>query len=127
MEIGKIVFQRLFDSLDITQIVGDKIYPGKVAEDRVFPAIVYNTQSSPILTKDATNIDQPRVQVLIYSHSYEEAQRLAGFCKTALEVYNYTMHAINVHWARLSASQDDYDPELKLHQVQQDYNFTITW
>lgn len=127
MEIGKIVFQRLFDSLDVTQIVGDKIYPGKIAEDRVFPAIVYNTQSSPVLNKDAANIDQPRVQVLIYSHSYEESQRLAGFCKTALAAYNYTMHGINVHWASLSASQDDYEPELKLHQVQQDYNFTITW
>lgn len=127
MEIGKIVFQKLFDSYDITQIVGDKIYPGAMAEERVFPAIVYSTQANPVATKDSANIDQPRVQVDIYSNSYEEAQRLSGLCKTALEVYNYTMHGITVHWAKLNSAPDSFDVDLKLHHVQQDYNFTITW
>lgn len=128
MEIGKIVFQRLFDSAEITQIVGDKIYPGKIAEDRVFPAIVYAAQSNPVPTKDVLNIDQPRVQVFIYSSSYEEAQRLSSLCQSALQSLDfYTMHGINVHYGALVSSQDDYEPELKIHQVQQDYNFTITW
>lgn len=98
-----------------------------MAEERVFPAIVYSVQANPVATKDAANIDRPRVQIDIYSQSYSEVQTLSGLCKTALEVYGDTVHGVTVHWAKLDSAPDSYDPDLKLHHVQQDYNFTITW
>jgi hypothetical protein len=127
LETGKVVFQRLIDSFDISQIVGDKIYPGAMAEERVFPAIVYSIQSNPVANKDMANIDRPRVQIDIYSQAYSEAQRLSSLCKKALEVYGDTVHEITVHWAELDSASDNFDPDLKLHHVQQGYNFITLW
>lgn len=127
MEIGKVVFQKLFDCYDLTQIVGDKIFPLAMGEDRVYPAIIYSIQGNPISSKDPLSVSNCKVQIDAYAYTYEQVRTIAALIYGELRQYNYTMHDVTVLWSEVENDADGFDAEMKLFHVQQDYKIIFQW
>lgn len=127
MEIGKVIFQKLFDRYEITQIVGDKIYPLTAGEERTAPYIVYSTQGDKVTSKDVLKVARAQVQVDIYGTSYDQSRTLAGLCLEELEKYGYAQHGMTVKYAEIENDADTYEDERKLFHVQQDYKIIYQW
>lgn len=121
MRAGKAVFRLLMDSVDLSDLVGDKVYPVAMAEDRVHPAIVYATDSTPLSTKDRTGIFDERIKIDCYSSNADESHRIAALVYTALDRYEGTINGVNVKWLGFEDQQEGFDETLGLYLVTQNY------
>lgn len=121
MNAGKAVFRLLMDSPELSLIVGDKVYPSAMAEDRVYPAIVYAVDTSGIPTKDRTNIFEARVKIDIYSHNADEAHRAALLVYNALHRFEGIVNDVNVKWMSLENESEGFEEVQNLFVVSHDY------
>lgn len=121
MNAGKAVFRLLMDNLELSLIVGDKVYPSAMADDRVYPAIVYAVDTSGIQTKDVTTIFEARVKIDIYSHNADEAHRAAILVYHALNRFEGIANDVNVKWLSLESESEGFEEVQNLFVVSHDY------
>lgn len=120
MDAGKVIFQLLIDNAELGLIVGDKIYPMAMAEDRVYPSVVYGTDDGLINHKDGGIFDG-RIKIDVYAYTYSQAKQIANLIQATLNRYEGILHDTNVHWLGYESGNDGFVDELKLHHVSQDY------
>ncbi len=125
MNVGKVVYQLLIDSADLQAIVGDKIYPLALSEDRIHPCIVYAVDSNSLIAKDVVGVFECKIKLDLFANSYQEAKQIAALVRGLLDRYEGTQHGVTVKWLSFENESELIDEKLQFHQITQDYQSII--
>jgi len=109
----------------ITSLVGTRIYPGKLAEDAEFPAIVTNRiTTTPIYTHDGvSDLSSKFYQLRTWALTHEAAVDLADIIEGILSGYNGGMGSRILGAVFLLNRIDGYDPETGMGSQILDFQF----
>jgi len=92
--IGKAIYYLLSNDIDVSGIVGTRIYQDMPPQDSAFPFIVYTVISTaPTNTKDYSTksvLDAVQVQIDMYSRKVTEINNLATYVRNQLDGYTGT-------------------------------------
>jgi len=90
MEIGKAIYNILFDDVDVKTLVSTRIFPNVAPQTTTFPFIIYDiTGVQPNDTKDgASTLDTNDVMISCYSETYSQASDLAQKIRVAMDRIN---------------------------------------
>ena len=78
IKIGSTVYKILSEDLEVTEMVGDNIFPLIADTDTTFPFIVFKKDSyKPQYSKDGITNKRAVVEIIIASEDYEESVELA--------------------------------------------------
>lgn len=85
IKIGQTINNILSNDANVTQIVGNKIYPMVADTGTTFPFIVYKKSSyTPIYTKDGISNKSATVEIIIAAEDYETSVNLADIVFIAI-------------------------------------------
>lgn len=123
MDAGKVIAYLLNSNADLSAIVGDKIYPLVIDEHRVYPAVVYGIESSPLQAKDILPEREVRVKIDCYGKTYAESKAIAAQVEKSLHGYEGQVNNILVKYLALENASDGHfeDKGVKLFQDSQDF------
>ena len=110
--IGKVIYNKLATNSDITDIVGNKIFPLIAEQTTNYPFIVYYRTNiiSLISNKDGFNEDSVNFTVSCVSADYSESIDLANNVRKSLEkrkIDTNDMILNNVHLIGIDESFED--------------------
>jgi len=90
MEIGKAIYNILFDDVDVKTLVSTRIFPNVAPQTTTFPFIIYDiTGVQPNDTKDGSStLDTNDVMISCYSETYSQASDLAQKIRVAMDRIN---------------------------------------
>jgi len=111
------IYQHLSTSTGVSAYIGTRIYPLVLPQNPTIPAITYqriDTRRFYSLNGDNGTGEVPRMQIDIWSTSYEQGKSIATAIKSAMDSatafltsdYNQT---------------DLYEPDVLLYRIQQDF------
>lgn len=129
MDINTALVTYLLAQATITALVGQRIYPGGIATQRVTkPYIVVEMASSPgEHTQDgASGIGRPHYTVTPYALQYGQAHQIAAAVKAALDSYQGMMGGtggVYVHSCFYEDQRDEVDTSIEplVYSVPQEY------
>lgn len=111
---------------DITNLVGQRMYPVKLPQDPTMPAISY-FRVSGIRHKSyggPSGLAGPRIQIDAWAgepSGYKTAKELADLIRKRLDGFSGLLGTDRIWGAFLENDTDMYEDETKLHRVSQDY------
>lgn len=117
------VYDILYDDEDVMSVVGTgsivKIFRGVAPQDTTPPFIVWNTLggASNNYMAERPGIDNPVVQIDVYSRDEEEADTLAQYVRDALELHAHQRGQPRETWE---------GQPTKLYRVSLDFSFWST-
>lgn len=90
MQIGKSIYNILYNDNDVRTLVATRIFPNVAPQTTEFPFIIYDvTGVSPNDTKDgASTLDTNDVMISCYSETYSQASDLAQKVRIAMDRIN---------------------------------------
>ena len=113
------IFSHLSTSTNITvtSSVSTRIYPEVCPQQTDLPVIVYaRVSSNPEYSLDGySSLENSRIQIDTFAETYKEAKVVAGRVKVAMD-------AATAYKAIMTNDMDEYDPELQVFRVIQDYS-----
>lgn len=111
------MFTVLIGANAVTTIVGDRIFPVLLPQGVAFPSITYQRVSGDreYNLSGYSTLENPRIQIDIWSTSYGISKDLGGKVKTAMDAAT-TFKSIMI------TDQDMYEDEIKIYRVSQDYS-----
>lgn len=117
------LYQYLSTHPDLAAIVGNRIYPGRLPDNPVLPAIVYArvatsrgvAHDGPLETADA------RFQFDAWGSSYSSVKAAADRLRRALLGFVGTMGPIRAAIPRQETETDLFEPDTGLYRVSVDY------
>lgn len=118
--IGKIINTILTNDPTFSAAVGNdadggiKLFPMNVPQNTALPSARYFVVGKSFdYTKDdfAAKVENPRVQLDIFSDSYSEAQTIFAAARSALDGYIGTIDGINVSRIYIVNENDVFEPE----------------
>jgi len=90
MSVGISIFNRLSSFANLTNLIGDSIYPINIPQDAKLPAVTYQQISGQRVK--AMIIDPglayPRYQLTILSTDYDQCYNVAKYTRHALQDYS---------------------------------------
>lgn len=85
IKIGSTVYKILSEDVEVTELVGDKIYPLIADTETSFPFIVFKKDSyKPTYTKDGISNKTAVVEIIIAADNYEEGVEITDRCFKAI-------------------------------------------
>lgn len=86
LSISQHINSKLSASRELTEAIGERMYPVAVAAETTFPFIVYErTSVTPNHTKDGSPGDTVAANVYVFSRNYAESVAVAEQVRTALD------------------------------------------
>lgn len=122
MEIGKAIYRILSSDTDVSGMVGTRIFPNRIPIDNAVPSIVYNVVTTePSNTKNGVSkLDTISVDIAVFGKSYELANTLAGYVRTAMD-YQYTDQSpvvgIDIQQITFNGQSDEFDENFGDHGI----------
>ena len=98
IDISEALFKYLSSVPEITDLVGDRIYPVLLPEDCALPAIVY----SPVYCdydsalQGDTGFVRQTMQVVCHANTYLKTRRLSRMVKNAIQDFRGDMEGLNI-------------------------------
>jgi len=92
--IEELLTAQLLADTDITDEIGDRLYPVSIPEKTEYPCISYQTISNTdatTLNKDEPTLNFKRIQINIWAKNYSDCKTLEGLIKSS--IYNGTLKA----------------------------------
>jgi len=128
--IGKALYYLLSNDIDVSGIVGTRIYQDMPPQDSAFPFIVYTVISTaPTNTKDYSTksvLDAVQVQIDMYSRKVTEINNLATYVRNQLDGYTGTQSGSIIRQCRfLNDSSGDPELEIPVYFRSQDYEIHL--
>ncbi len=123
--VGKAIYSLLSGDGTVTGLVGTKIYPAQLPDDKSHPSIVYRIDNvDPVHTKDGTvKLDIVRSSLDIYSSTYDEANQIADAARDAMNDQNGTIGGLTISDITIESAGDaNWDIELQVFHLVQTYN-----
>ena len=95
---GSVIYSLLSSNGALSAQVGTRIYPDIAPQNTAFPFCVYTEISTdPTDTKDgASKLDVKRLQIDVYSRSYDTTNTIAELVRAVLDRYSGTNSGVNV-------------------------------
>ena len=137
MEVGKAVFDILFNDSDVRSLISEsgsnpRIFPSRYdfPTNVLLPYITYQVVSNePNNTKNGVSTyDYVTVQISIYDLRYSSLVELAGKVRTALDYTSGTFRSVVVDKIFFENQNDLFDDsagEQGFYGIAQDYRFNI--
>jgi len=137
MEVGKAVFEILFNDSDVIALVSEsglnpRIFPSRYdfPSNVLLPYITYQVVSDePNNTKNGVSTyDYVTVQISIYDIRYSTLVDLAGKVRTALDYTSGTFRGVvvdKIFFENQNETFDDSAGEQGFYGIAQDYRFNI--
>jgi hypothetical protein len=119
--IGVIIGGLLDDSVTLSALVNDRIYPYAIDEDVALPAIIYKIDSTiPTYTKDGREYDISNISVIAFATSYKTVLDITAGIRQALELYKggYSGSQIVINSSRIESISEGYDFENNVYTTQ---------
>lgn len=105
ISILKSIYKLLSANVELTSIVGNRMYPIIANEDTIFPFIVYQRDSvSAEYTKDWRTNDNINISINIASTTYNQSIDIAELVRTAIE----GKRVDNINTIRLTGCDEDF-------------------
>lgn len=127
MKAEKVIKYRLGTFSGVTDLIGDRVYPGALPQDAVLPAIVYKRISSRRLRGAHSDPGIAYVTLQVISVGAKESPAddvlaLAEQVRLALERYGRDLNGtpvdgVLVYDVQIGSESSDYDPELDVHVI----------
>lgn len=123
MQVFKPLYTIMADTGGITDVVGDKIYYTRAAQNVAAPYVVINQISGVgIPTKSGpSTLDKNRVQIDVYSLDAKTVVDLAETIRQAIEYYQGDVGGVYLDGIVWDSEETEYDEELDLFRVRVDY------
>src|SRR6478736_5980390 len=125
--IGGAIYKLLTDNADFAAIAGDRVYPLRVAQTALLPAVAYQTISnSPTNCKEGdAGLDRKRLQINIYSEDYDQQEELAEITRNLLSSFSGTVDGVTIRNITYETETDLHDDAADIFFKAQDYTITI--
>lgn len=122
IRIGKEIFSILNGSDELTNIVGNKIYPIIVEKETSYPFIVYKrTNIIPDYTKDFHFKDSVLLDIICVSNDYSESIEIASIVRNLLEDKRFGLQGIES--IKLESADEDFIDDAYIQTIS--FNITI--
>lgn len=122
IRIGKEIFSILNGSDELTNIVGNKIYPIMVEKETSYPFIVYKrTNIIPDYTKDFHFKDSVLLDIICVSNDYSESIEIASIVRNLLEDKRFGLQGIES--IKLESADEDFIDDAYIQTIS--FNITI--
>ena len=126
MRAESVIYALLTGNPGVTALVGTKVYPGRLPQNTVMPAISYELVSSneilPINAQAGGVLLRSRVQVTVLAKSYAETKAVHEAARKALLFQRGLIGAVRViSITRDLIGADERDDELGLYMQSVDY------
>lgn len=135
MDVEKALFRILCGSAGVSALVGDRIYPGVLAQKVVYPAIAYRLVRREILPvmedPGASTLVSSRLRIFSTAHGsdrYGQAKEIDRAVYAALQGYRGIVtdglspaDEIEIQRAFLATTFDGYEDSTQTHQVISDF------
>lgn len=111
MSAEKAIHHILTNTLGVTNIVGDRVYPKTLPQPPILPAIIYTRVSGPRISslQGASGLAHPRFQIDVFSEDYVEAKNLVRQVQLALEGRRGTFNGVDVQGVLFEGDRDMND------------------
>lgn len=134
--IGNILYTILSNDSAINAIIGDRIYPQIIPQGKQLPAISYKVLAiNSVDTKDDfTGIEKFRIQIDLYSDSYDQLMKMDGTVRAALNTaeglrmitdYDDSSIEVDMGVSRHEDTQDVFFDEANTHGRSTEYSIII--
>lgn len=107
----------------VSGIIGTRIWPNKLPQGAELEAITYTRVSGVRLKtlKGLAGLARPSFQIDCWAEKYTEVKTLANAVRAVLDGYQGTVNTIRIDRIQILNEVDDFNPELHLYRVIQDY------
>lgn len=123
LQLGKAINALLSANADITEKVGNRIYPLVSKVDCDFPFIVYQRMAVlPTYTKDALVSEEQNYSITVLSATYAESVELADAVRDAMELESGTFAGQRIRMVRLTSVNESWLNDTYIQEL----NFTLT-
>ena len=110
LKVGAAVNQLLRANVDLTALVGDRIFPVSTPSDVMRPFIIYQrTGLNPSYTKDRGQNDSVYINIAVISEGYGQSIAVASAVEKALEGKRGTFAGLDIADIKSADSQEGAD------------------
>ena len=118
MSFEKGLFDYLDDHAGLSREVDSRIYPVRLPQRAVLPAVTYTRLATPRLHEfEASLLPYPTFQFDCWAAKYSRAKDVAAQVRAALDIYRGAMGAYTVQASIVETERDMYDSETKVWHV----------
>lgn len=123
MNEGKAIHELLTSDVDVSAIVGDRVFPQIAAQGASFPFVVYVLQdTSPSDTKSGVStLDEVRYDIVVASETYAQASDLTNKIRTVLDRYSGTVSGVVIDSIQFIDLDADNDPDTETFLTSSEY------
>lgn len=127
MSLGKSIYALLTAASPVTAIVSTRIYPSRIPQIKIFPAIAYMQLARvPTNQKDSVSgFDKVDFDIDCFAKTYEQVNDLAAKVRTALDRQSITSQGVNITTIVFVAENDGYDNEIEVFQKSLQFKFVV--
>jgi len=112
------LFNYLDDHAGLSREVDSRIYPVRLPQRAVLPAVTYTRLATPRLHEfEASLLPYPTFQFDCWAAKYSRAKDVAAQVRAALDIYRGAMGAYTVQASIVETERDMYDSETKVWHV----------
>jgi len=127
---GNIVYNKLVNTVGVTNLVGTKIRPMRAADTDTYPYIIYESISKPSLQSKEGNTGwyKMRFQLSMLATSLSSVQAIADAVRTSMDGASGTIAGFTVQRITFEDERDIFNDNSSVdgvYMLQQDYYITI--
>lgn len=118
--IGKLIFQVMSEDTNITQYVGDKIYPVVAPYEVTNPYIVFSRTNdfSTSFTKDGAIGDTINFTVNVFADKYIDAVEIANFVRHSFENHTISNSELEISDIRMTSASEQFVEDIYIQSLQ---------
>lgn len=128
MAVGAAIRAILVADGTLTGLIGAKVYPNTIPPKTDFPCVAYTVlDTEPTDTKEgASELDNIRMQIDVYTLNYDDTQTIANRIRTLLDQYSGTSASENIDLCFFQGQQEgDYQADLGVFWLSQTYEIQL--
>jgi hypothetical protein len=117
MEIGKGIYYILSNNTEVSNLVGNRIFPQVAPISTIFPFIIYDIYNDdPTLDKDGpSSLDKYDIRITGYAETYTKLTRVGSAIRSALDrtiqVGGEVIAGQHFQSSSLVRTNDEFDPD----------------
>lgn len=114
----------ILEHQEITEIIGNRFYPGWIPENATMPSVAYMTISKP--SHHDIDVSYPRMQFSIFSERYIQAKEIANLLKDKLNRFKGMFGDTSILQIAYQNEYDLYEEDTGLYHIAIDFKI-IYW
>ncbi len=119
------IYTMLMSSTDITDIIGDNLFPQIAPQSASMPFVVYEIDSvTPNTTKDGPSIlDEYSINFICFGNDYDVLFTLNTAIRSKLDRYKGTVDTTCFDQVNFKGSNTGYDNKANVNIIESNFNF----